>query len=1145
MKKLLSAVFSVVFSIALPALDAPLMHFEFSDMKPDGIVPNRGKGNYTAKVEGKYSLSGDGILRMDGLSTRVTVTGSEDFDVSANATFSIFYRRAKLESNNVSNRSMDGLFSKSGVFLMAKYKNHFYGNVHNGKKWAATCQIFDTFPESDLQWHHLVMSVEYFRNWNEAEEWVEFVFYIDGVNVGRKRFKDVSIRKNLSKLEIGSNSGMGPSWMLGGEIADARVFDRVLSEAEVRELTLSRKLAKPGFKPEKRLSPEMERMIAAWNAPRAEKLAVRNLALLEREAVRINAVLDAPEKYLTILPGKESDLAVFHTEGFAHVCSWYDRRAERELFKGDNPFVEWTLRTGGEMKTLSPLDSSIVSHLERKPRRTPSGNWEFSIVYRSADGRLAARSDYVFRNDRLEFRHAAESRKNDTMIFSASCPKFSICGFNGAKETLLTPYGCGVPHARPTANNFRYSNPYPRAFASMQFVSYYDESGGLYIAAEDPRGRGKHLTFTCSPNRVDGAFLWRVPYDRPGGANVFDPECRVAVELFRGDWYDAGMVYRRVLAEIGAPWFRRTLPDTRVPEYFRNNSVWLTATYLGEYDPAIPRLRRYFGQDMYLGDVWKWWEPGICINLSPTMRNTPEWIEWLRQLRRQGIRCQPYIDGRLWGEKDRRGEDYLFSSFAHPLNVVSDGVPVRELYAVPCDVLCPATKGYQEHFFAFIRTLTMQGLDGLYIDQLGACYQPPCHQAELHGHRYADWDSWYLNGYARLLRRLRAFWKEKGTEKVLTTEDNAEMFVGLMDGMEVYRWMTDGQVPLFPLVYSGRVQFYNRHARTRAARFQTVAEQLVNSEQLGSFGVGELASPFNAELRSYVKRLAWLRRAMLDFFNAGMMSRPGGFRNPLVEKKRFWGDFGTKYVTKPQVQSSVWVKDGVYAAILVNSEPEPCSNVFRFPLPRGDYMLDVFDSDCPEVKSSPIRSAGPEVAFTLQPFGCMLLLLSPAGTDGSAIRCRVSEAFGMIRATRTEHDPFGVDSLPDSEPFDIRKPMHLLDSSVVTGARRNRELDRIDYVSYAMLYPGVMDFGSCPPRELVLETACGTPQGGTIRVYADEIGKEDLIAEIVLSPDFRTKHWNDFVLVRVPLRKPLTGKHKIVFSVEGLGFCNLKHWYVK
>jgi hypothetical protein len=198
----------------------------------------------------------------------------------------------------------------------------------------------------------------------------------------------------------------------------------------------------------------------------------------------------------------------------------------------------------------------------------------------------------------------------------------------------------------------------------------------------------------------------------------------------------------------------------------------------------------------------------------------------------------------------------------------------------------------------------------------------------------------------------------------------------------------------------------------------------------------------------------------------------------------------------------------------------------------------------PEQPEKSCRKTGNVIdhKFTLPPRSCALLLAVPKGAKQNALLAHVRKCFSNVRETLTEKDPFNVENLPVSETIPGRTGINLTDSAVVIGARRNRFYNRIDYVSHAMLYPGVVDFGNSAPKDLMLELACGTPQGGKIKIYADGTTDEHLIGVHTLSPYFSTKSWNDYIWVNIPLKKKLTGKHKVIFLVEGLGFVNLKHW---
>ena len=792
------------------------------------------------------------------------------------------------------------------------------------------------------------------------------------------------------------------------------------------------------------------------------------------------------------------------------------------------------------LEAFEATDARISSKLAEPPKRDASGKWRFDIQYDSDSLALNARSSFVFDGHRLEFTHKATSLKAGQTLHSVLYPKCSLRQLNGDGEALVVPDGSGVVYDKPCVNNVRYSTYYPRSICSMQFCSYYDQAGGVYIATQDPWARRKEMLFISSPGQLDGSIAWRVPYDRPGQPNEFDTGTPAVLELFRGDWYDAGLIYKADVAAMKADWWIPKLPKSSSRKDIMENSLWVNATYSGKIPDALFDLQDYLGQNFYVGDIWYWWERGNGTHLSPTMRATPEWIEYVKVLKEHGLSTMPYMDGRLWAEKDRRGEDWMYSKFGHRMNIVSDGVPIREMYSNPCDTLCPATPEYQEHFFEFIRTITMQGLNGLYIDQLGAGFPPPCHVAS-HGHRYADWFTSYRDGYAKLLRRLRDYWASQGKEMVLSTEDAVEQFCTLLDVYQPYRWINDNQIPLFPLVYSGRIQFYNRHALTTGARFQTTAEQLLNSEQPGIFMPEELLAHPNHELRRYAKRLAWTRHALLDFFNAGQMARPPVMQREMPSIRRYWGKFGTRSVSKPQVQCAAWDYGEARVVILINTEATPHSNVVRFEIPSERCKVEILSCDA-ATRSSTVIGKDAELEFTLNPRMLMLMVVYPESRRPNALMARIEEDFAKVRGTLTEPDTFMKRDWPDTEPIDAVKGANFVDSAYLQSCRANRDLGRIDFVTYATLCPGTVDFGETPKQELVLEIACGELQGGELKLFLDGIDAENLCGELDLDTNFKSAAWDAFEERRIRFRKPVSGLHKLILFAPGRRFCNLRSW---
>ena len=342
----------LIFALSCLAVE-PLMRFDFSQAKEDGTVPNLGTAKqYHAQIKGKIVLDGN-ALKMDGLTNQITVAGTENLDLSRNYTFSLLYKRGNPDQNNQSNLLMDTFFAKRGVFAMSKYQTNFYANAKFDGKWAISSMNSKVFSQDDLEWHHVAMSIEYRLNWNDAEEWVEYVFYKDGVCCGRSRHKDVRLDKTSHLLEIGFNSGMGAPWMLGGSIADARVYEGVLSEAEIREIVQQQTLAKPAFKVEYRLTKEEETQLVGKRLHPALASAIRNLATLDPQRCDWRSLMSNPKHSLKLLDGKDTCLVLVMVDGYSAICSWYDKRPSANCSKA-------TMRSSvGKSSTGKPMERAV------------------------------------------------------------------------------------------------------------------------------------------------------------------------------------------------------------------------------------------------------------------------------------------------------------------------------------------------------------------------------------------------------------------------------------------------------------------------------------------------------------------------------------------------------------------------------------------------------------------------------------------------------------------------------------------------------------------------------------------------------------------------------------------------------------------
>jgi hypothetical protein len=149
--------------------------------------------------------------------------------------------------------------------------------------------------------------------------------------------------------------------------------------------------------------------------------------------------------------------------------------------------------------------------------------------------------------------------------------------------------------------------------------------------------------------------------------------------------------------------------------------------------------------------------------------------------------------------------------------------------------------------------------------------------------------------------------REKPTDRVLTTECNAEPFVHCFDGYLTWHWQFDGQVPVFPAIYGGSIQMFGRAYRggpTKDLAFRMKAgQQFVFGEQIGWFGPGVINEKENAAFLLPLLKLRWdLRR----YFYAGEMARPPRLTGQIPRVTADWQWSGEWPVTTDAVMAGAW-----------------------------------------------------------------------------------------------------------------------------------------------------------------------------------------------------------------------------------------------
>jgi len=541
------------------------------------------------------------------------------------------------------------------------------------------------------------------------------------------------------------------------------------------------------------------------------------------------------------------------------------------------------------------------------------------------------------KESRLRWTFIVTNPHKDWGIWRVVFPRVAIGPF--AKDMrVLIPQAAGVVKKDIWRKPVRFKGTYPSGWTAMQFLAVYDAAGktGLYLAAHDPKARAKDILVQTDPSRrqVVLAFDQPVPnMGQPGGKLALYEESEW--RLFRGDWFDACMIYRDWVRRK-AKWWPKLTDDGRAdtPKWMRELCLW---GLLGGGAEHAAKTGRRFAEVMQMpvGFHWYSWHQIPFDNdyphYFPPKKGFKDAVAALQGMTDTPAYVMPYINGRLWDTHDRGAKDFEFTKLARPAATKDvNGKVHTETYGskeadgskVTLAAMCPATKLWRDRVKGIVLRLMKDcGTKAVYIDQIAAAKPRLCFDAS-HGHPLGG-GGWWVEAYGKLLTDLR---KAMPPGCMLTTECNAEPYVKHFDGYLTWHWQYDGQVPAFPAVYGGAIQMFGRAYRggpTKDIALRMKAgQQLVFGEQIGWIGVGVANEKANA---AFLRQVARLRLRLVRYFHAGQMARPPKLAGRVPTVTADWQWHGVWPVTTDAVLTGAWElpKERKLALIFVNVSDKP------------------------------------------------------------------------------------------------------------------------------------------------------------------------------------------------------------------------------
>ena len=518
----------------------------------------------------------------------------------------------------------------------------------------------------------------------------------------------------------------------------------------------------------------------------------------------------------------------------------------------------------------------------------------------------------------------------------------------------------------------------------LQCQAWIEDGRGLYLDTRDTAGwmrewcfqsaGAQHVRIRClnlAPRRLSPPGTFALPYP-------------VSLGGFSGGWYEVARLYRPWA--LRAPWASRG-PEDRRASFVGDIACWVwNRGRAADVAPPVKELARRIGAPVALD--WYWWHKhGYDTeypDFFPPREGEAVFRAAVRDLQAHDVRVQVYtngvcydVDGKAW-EPDGP-ECALMQEDGQLFAPAYNTFTKHRLASV-----CGGSERWRQIVLEFVKQAKALGLDGLYMDMIGAVAgRMPCFNPR---HAHAPGGGCYgVQGFRETLRQARAL--VPGFP--LSTEASLEWYLDLFDShvicgvsIERLKWhaeMYGGRVravPLFSAIYHGRTVCFGNYSfldgippfdELWPARYCTDPSREKDwvslcSDQFAlelartvTFGLQPLVSnlrsahfedPRLASDIAFLVELSRLFHREREFLLWGEMLAPGTLECP-AQETRFLQRFvftapgEETYLLReyPAIFHSAWrAPDGRQAAILVNYTREAVAMTYQ---PAGGLRVEL------------------------------------------------------------------------------------------------------------------------------------------------------------------------------------------------------------
>ncbi|MBE7054427.1 MAG: hypothetical protein E7391_09210 [Ruminococcaceae bacterium] len=576
----------------------------------------------------------------------------------------------------------------------------------------------------------------------------------------------------------------------------------------------------------------------------------------------------------------------------------------------------------------------------------------------------------VFDEEKIIWTENVENKNEDFSVMEITYP---LPVMKNEKFNLFHADESGKVVENAGKKEYAKCSLYPAHHFSMQYFAVYGEKNGVYFGIEDEDACVKNFNIKCK-NDIMNAKVSFYGIDGSKKANSFKVSGVSKWQIFDGDWYDATLIYKDFILKK-AKWLPEIDENGRkdthkkfkeVPfivadyipnsEYQRDNkpmslSAGSDKTYPEYWYEAVIKLQKELGVPISY-HVYNWHEIPFNIEYPHFIPAKDGFIEGVKKLQENNIYVMPYINAVSWEANDdepqRHKVTYKNTGYKGAV-IKKDGTEDIVIYPqttisgkmshlVP---ICPSFETWHDIIYDVTRKLENEyGVDGVYFDQVSAHNATPCYNKS-HSHKLGGGSFW-ADGYNKMMKKIN---KDKKEDVYYFSECNAEPYLKSFDGFLTWTWVDNGEVPAFPLVYSGYIQFVGRFcmgAKKDDYDFfkYVTAMSLMCGQQIG-WCKAEVV--FDEKRMKFLKTIVDARYKYTDLFNAGTMLRPPCVTSNIedvVTSPALW--FEEELVMK-QLHASAWKNKEKTVIFLVNASDDEAEYTLEFDM--EEYGLKNVPSD--------------------------------------------------------------------------------------------------------------------------------------------------------------------------------------------------------